>query len=231
MKFHCNSPTKPKKDFEGRRYVETEIQSWQIGSALSLSHAMDFWEHWPKRLLFPDGCARCPGCRKCLVSATTFAQRIVLRLTLLWLKACSRFCPRIVGAARGVYLPLGRRLVLAGLQALSILPVSLATTGPVFGRVTFDWLHEAWNKCGWLSEDLGLWMLGEMRTVHEAALHMIQVKDASLPAQAAMPSLVDGSDFLSAAATHITVNKPAESAAAVDGVDGSTGWPKISTLS
>ena len=89
-----------------------------------------------------DGRARCPDCRKRLVSATTSARRTVLRLVQLWLKACSRSCPRIVGAAWGVYLPLGRQLVLAGLQALSptpqpareaIMPVSLAMVGPVTG--------------------------------------------------------------------------------------------------
>ena len=47
-----------------------------------------------------DGRGYCPGCRKRLVSATTSARRTVLRLVLLWLKACSRSCPRIVGAAR-----------------------------------------------------------------------------------------------------------------------------------
>ena len=106
-----------------------------------------------------DGRARCPGCRKRLVSATTFARRTVLRLDLLWLKACSQLCPRIVGAAHGVYLSLGRRLVLAGLQALSpspqpareaIMQVSLAAVGPVFGRVTFDWLHDVWHELGLL---------------------------------------------------------------------------------
>lgn len=172
-----------------------------------------------------DGRARCPGCRKRLVSATTLTRRTVLRLILLWLKACSRLCPRIVGAARGVYLPLGRRLVLAGLQALSpspqpareaILLVSLAAVGPVFGRATFDWLHEVWNERGWLSEDLGRWMLGAMGTADEATLHMIRVKDTGPLAQIAMPSLVDGSDFLSAAATRVAVDKPAELAAAVD---------------
>ena len=69
-----------------------------------------------------DGRARCLDCRKRLVSATTSARRTVLRLVLLWLKACSRSYPRIVGAARGVYLPLGRQLVLASLQALSPSP-------------------------------------------------------------------------------------------------------------
>ena len=89
----------------------------------------------------------------------------MLRLVLLWLKACNQRCPRFVGTARRVYLPLGRRLVLAGLKALSaslravreaIMPVSLAAVGPAFAQVTFDWLHEEWHKRGLLSEDLGM---------------------------------------------------------------------------
>ena len=42
-----------KKILEVGGYVETEIQSWQIGSTLSLSHALYFWEHWPNRLVIP----------------------------------------------------------------------------------------------------------------------------------------------------------------------------------
>ena len=119
---------------------------------------------------------------------------------LLWLKAFSRLCPRIVGAARGVYLPLGRRLVLAGLQALSpsprpaweaIMPVSLAAVGPAFCRVTFDWLRDVWHERGLLSEDPGMRVLGEMKTAGAVTLHVIRTKDASPPEQAAVPSFLE----------------------------------------
>ena len=152
------------------------------------------------------------------MSATTFARRAVLRLVLLWLKACGQLWPRIVGAARGVYLPLGRRLVLAGLQALSaspravreaIMPVSLAAVGPAFGQVMFDWLHDEWHERGLLSEELGMWAFDRMKTADAVALHMIRTKDESPAEHAAAPSLADGSDFLSPASTCVAAGKPA----------------------
>ena len=55
-----------------------------------------------------DGHACCPGCRKRLVNAMSSARRMVVRLAMLWLKACHQLWPRIVGTARGVHLSLGR---------------------------------------------------------------------------------------------------------------------------
>ena len=152
----------------------------------------------------------------------------MLWLVLLWLKACGQLCPRIVGAARGVYLPLGRQLVLAGLQALSpspraartaIMPVSLAAVGPAFSRVMFDWLHDEWHERGFLSKKIGMQVLGEMKMADAIALHMIWTKDESPLEQAAAPSLADGSDFLSAASTCVAAGKPPVSAAVVDAKD------------
>ena len=146
-------------------------------------------------------------------------------LIQLWLRACSRSYPRIVGAARGVHLPLGRQLVLAGLQALSpapqpaceaIMPVSLAVVGPVFGRVTFGWVHDAWKECGLLSGELGQWMLSMMDSAEETVLHAVRTTDAGLPELAAAPSSADGSDFLSTAASCVAGGKPIASAAMVD---------------
>ena len=56
MEFYCNSPTKPNKILEVGGNVETEIQSWQIGSApsaLSLPDALYFRHRWPTCLIIP----------------------------------------------------------------------------------------------------------------------------------------------------------------------------------
>ena len=159
-----------------------------------------------------DGRARCPDCRKRLVSATSSVRRTVLRLVLLWLKACSQLWPIIVRAARGVHLPPGRQLVLAGLRMLSptpqpvreaIMPVSLAVVGPAFGCMTFGWVHDVWNECGLLTRGLRQWMLGTLASAGELVLRPIQVADAGPPAPAVKPSSADGSDFLSAAAARM----------------------------
>ena len=74
---------------------------------------------------------------------------------------------RFVGTARGVRLLLGRRLVLAGLQALfkeprtvreAILPVSLGAVAPSFAKTTIDWVHEDWNMRGLLDTSFGQWV-------------------------------------------------------------------------
>ena len=96
------------------------------------------------------------------------------------------------------------------------MPVSLAMVGPVFGRVTFDWLHDVWHERGLLSGDLGQSILGMMGPAEVSVLRAVWAKDASPPAQAAVPSSADGSDFLSTAAAHVAVDKPIESPAVVN---------------
>ena len=127
----------------------------------------------------------------------------------LWNCTVDWLWPSIVGAARGVHLPLGRQLVLAGLRTLSptpqpvreaIMPVSLAVVGPAFGRVTFGWMHEVWNERGLVTRKLGKWMLGMIASAGESVLRPLQVADADPPVPAVKPSSADGSDFFSAAA-------------------------------
>ena len=96
-----------------------------------------------------------------------------------------------------MHLPLGRQLVLAGLQALysalqpareAVMPVSLAMVGPVFGRVTFGWVHDVWNERGLLLREFGQWMLGMMDSAEEPVLHAVRTTNAGPPEPAAVPS-------------------------------------------
>ena len=96
------------------------------------------------------------------------------------------------------------------------MPVSLAMVGPVFGRVTFDWLHDVWHERGLLSRDLGQYMLGMMASAEEPILRAVRTTDAGPPEPAAVPSSADGSDFRCTSATCMAGDKPAESSAEVD---------------
>ena len=108
-----------------------------------------------------------------------------------------------------VQLLLGRRLVLAGLQALfqepravreAILPVSLRA---VAAKITIDWAHKDWNLRGLLDTSFGQWVFPKVGVGErgDLALRVLQERDKSPARNDATRSSADGSDFLSAAST------------------------------
>ena len=106
-----------------------------------------------------------------LVSAATYAGRAVVRLVLLGLRACRERFGEFMGTRCGVQLLCGRRLVLAGLQALffepravrvAILPVSLAAVASSFAKATVEWALNEWNLQGLLNTALGKWVFARI---------------------------------------------------------------------